>query len=260
MNDMVNEFELDLQIPGEVPGRRRRLPPEPFVGDARIVVDPDGTSYRYFAYRRWMNSEPMALWVLYNPWMGNAREDDRALERITQLSWRWGFGGVLAVSLYPVQLRSMPETMAWRDAARGTAKWDHFERSVALAGELADRYHCKTRIAAWGRLDHDAREDLDEWLRRFESRAPNLCMGIIETTKDPFQPVARGSAKAQQGDVLEAFTYPLPEAPETRQIRLEKRAQRIRRMMPGYQKPKPKQYPKKKRPKPTSDSPPAAPA
>ena len=266
MNDMINELdlELDLEIPAEIAGRRRRKsPPGPIVGDARIVIDADGVAYRYFAVRRWMNSEPMILWVLYNPWMGDGREDDRALLRISELSWRWGFGGVLAVSLYPVQMRSVPEAMAWRETARGTPAWDHFERAAALAGELADRHRCVTRVAAWGRLDHDARDDLDEWLRRFESRAPRLCLGIMLTTGDPLQPVGRGAAKAEQGDVLQAFTYPLPQATEDRQARLKRRAARIRRLLPKSRA-KPKKAKKRKkigiRVKPPSDSTPAAPA
>jgi hypothetical protein len=211
-----------------------RQPPEPIVGDAVCMTEASGESFRYALYRRWMRTEPMILWVVFNPMEGDATINDPAIKRMVTLSWRWGYGGLLVVSLYPLQARSVDTVVEWRRNNRNTEQWSHFEESARRAAVLADEFRCATRVAAWGRLDPDGRDDLDEWLEHFESKPPAWCLGV-NMLGDPLQPAGRGTAALATSPlndpILAPFEYPvgIAHGPEERQKRIERRAKRIRR-------------------------------
>lgn len=188
---------------------RYDVPPGPIIGHHRGDVDSHGVPLRFWVHRRWMNSQPTILWVLCHPGFGYAENLDTVLKRIGQLSWRWGYGGVLAVSLYPAVVRNCDEAFAWRDRARGT-DWHFFEEGARVAGQQARLFKCHTRVAAWGRLDDRAAEDLDRWLVLFEGKAPNWCLGVEDSYfGDPLHPCPRGARRIEPDAILVPFEYPV---------------------------------------------------
>lgn len=193
-----------------------RGPVPPIISSARVVrsgqIGMDGSpmTYRYHFWRRWMRSQPMVLWVLHNPGTGDDRQTDAVLERLTLWSWRLGFGGFVAAAIYPVQ-GSMDEARRWALALRESSNGDaasHFDEAARAVGELANATHCLTRVAAWGKLDDNARDDLERFLELLNGKAPARCLGVSENG-DPLHPSARGSSRPDPNTRLQAFTYPV---------------------------------------------------
>lgn len=190
--------------------RVRKAPPEPIARRDVYHAGSCGEPLRYLAERRWMNSEPMVLWVLYCAGLGSVMGDDSIMRKVIAQSWRLGFGGALVASLYPACATSVDDARAWRDAARETDNWDHVTKAAIAAGERADQLKCRVRVAAWGMLDAAARTDLDEWLLAFDGKAPAWCLGISGKDGDPLQPSVRGAVRPAKDAPLVPFAYPVP--------------------------------------------------
>lgn len=153
----------------------------------------------------------MILWVVYSAGDGDARIDDSVTRQAIEWSWRWGYGGVMIASLYPICARSIDEANLWRDRVRDTPDWDHFTRAAIEQGMQAEKLKCRVRVAAWGMLDAEAREDLDAWLLAFEGKAPAWCLGTVGKG-DPIHPSIRGSVRPPPDSLLIPFVYPVPMA------------------------------------------------
>lgn len=182
------------------------------VETSRTAIGEDGQHYRYYLHRRWGGKGNTVLWVILNPVAPRHGVHDSIIDRLTMWSARWGHNGLVAVSLYPCCVRSVGDAMAWRDAAIDTPIWDHVAEGARIAGWKADKEKCVRRVAAWGRLDPRAREDLYNWLKIFDSKAPNECLGVCDGTGDPLHPGARGPARPMPDALAQPFAYPLPEA------------------------------------------------
>lgn len=189
------------------PGRRLSMPPKPVLRHSDLR---ENGRFRYTLTRLWARSQPMLFWVVSHPAASDPANDDAAVKRIMHYSWEFGFGGIVVASLYPVCVASVNDARAWRETTRDTAD-THFAAAAATAGKLADRLRCKSRVAAWGRLDQAGHQDLDAWLGHFGSKAPVLCLGV-SGNGDPLNPSARGSSRVDDRAGLMPFVYPLPVA------------------------------------------------
>lgn len=117
-------------------------------GDA--ILSPDRT-YRYLLTRDWnqggtgkgsMNS---VLWIMLNPSVGDAADDDRTLRRCQQFSRSWGYDGLAVVNLFalrssdPSRLRSHPDPVG-------------HDNDMVIASLMAPACEAvKLVVAAWGR-------------------------------------------------------------------------------------------------------------
>jgi len=220
----VKQTEALFELAGE-PARRRSGPVPPVVTRGQWVAgEPEK---RYFVQQKW-SGEPTICWVLHNPGCrGNNQkmnvDTDSLMAKIASWSYRWGFGGMLLVALYPVCATSVDDAIAWRKRNRLTDEWEHFEQAAIVAGAMANRLKCAVRVAAWGRLDAEAHEDLDLWLELFNGKAPAWCLGTSKWG-DPLLPNVRGPLRPLPDTVLQPFVYPVPVA---RDLPNEKKATEI---------------------------------
>jgi hypothetical protein len=69
--------------------------------------------YRWVAVRAW-GSGPTIIWILLNPSTADGKVDDPTMRRMIRFSYRWGFGSLVVMNVYPI-ISSKPSIMnAWR--------------------------------------------------------------------------------------------------------------------------------------------------
>lgn len=160
----MTDQQLTLAIPVP-PGGARRRPPEPIIR-AAVVED----NYRWTATRAW-GAGPRILWCGNNPSDANAKRDDPSIWRMMGFSYRWGFGSMVVINVYPFVAASMTALRTWcRDWRRDVQSdlpweidksalnaWRH-NQDVARA-QIREATVC---VAAWGNLPDG--EDLSEFL------------------------------------------------------------------------------------------------
>ncbi|KQS33991.1 DUF1643 domain-containing protein [Dyadobacter sp. Leaf189] len=57
--------------------------------------------YRYKLWRIWDKRKPLILWIMHNPSKADSVSDDPTINRVTDFSKRWGFGGFYVGNLFP---------------------------------------------------------------------------------------------------------------------------------------------------------------
>jgi Protein of unknown function (DUF1643) len=209
---MIQPISLPLDPPVQL-HRRKKSPIPPIVGDECLTED---GRFRYWLVRRWGARRPL-MWVCYSPLAGT--RDTARTQRMMAWSSRWGFGGLLLVSLYPLRVAKQDDVLPWRNQFRLEANysepgedWDHFMWGVRAARKKAQELRIKDGVAAWGRLDEIGRVDLDTWCEEFSinrgPRAPRWCLGV-STNGDPLHPATHGANRVGEDAELVRFTYPL---------------------------------------------------
>jgi hypothetical protein len=160
--------QLDLiELPAAT---KLRMPSEPILREAEI----DGC-YRWLLKRAW-GAGPCILWCGLNPSTADGKRDDPTMLREIGFSYRWGFGSLVKVNVYPF-ISSSPAAMrlwckAWRGEkpdhlANGCPPWEA-DRSALNAWlhnmdiVRAQLKLASVRVAAWG--NGADREDLGEFL------------------------------------------------------------------------------------------------
>lgn len=156
--------QLDL-IPA-LPQGKLRFPPEPILREAEIEGD-----YRWTLRRAW-GAGPCILWCGLNPSSADGRRDDPTMLREIGFSYRWGFGSLVKVNVYPF-ISSTPDKMQdWRKTwdwktyeANGmmpwgmdNGSWSAFHHNLGVIGELVQED--TVCVAAWGNGLDEA--DLDQ--------------------------------------------------------------------------------------------------
>lgn len=197
--------QLDLLPATKQP--TRRMPVEPIVRAADI----DG-EYRWSATRAW-GAGPRILWVLLNPSVADGKRDDPTMLRMIGFSYRWGFGSMVVVNLYP-RITSNPFNLkAWIrvvDADNDiTQVWPYQRTPLAalhhnlqiVRGQIAE---ATTYVAAWGNsVDHHRVEDVLDGMTLSVDTSEHDGFGIVRVPVDwyclgknddgsPRHPLARG--------------------------------------------------------------------
>ena len=72
----------------------------------------DCGTYRYELRRWWGTGAPVA-WLMLNPSTADAKQDDPTLRRIIGFSYRWGYGGLIVVNLYPFRASKPADLWHW---------------------------------------------------------------------------------------------------------------------------------------------------
>lgn len=121
-----------------------RMPAEPIIREA-VIED----NYRWLLKRAW-GAGPCILWCGLNPSTADGQRDDPTMLREIGFSYRWGFGSLVKVNIYPFISASPAAMRAWR------ASWrpDEWTRSGGL-WELD-----KSAFNAWLRNMDVVREQL----------------------------------------------------------------------------------------------------
>lgn len=229
--------QLDLLIPATV--QRLRMPQEPIIRDADISeVAPGWTVsreirrwiYRWTARRAW-GSGPCILWNLLNPSKADASIDDPTMLRMMGFSYRWGFGSMIVVNIYPFISSKPTEMMAWRKTWNEAEARDSgyvFEYQPTSFNAWLHNMHkvrkamgeAKTHVAAWGNGAEAA--DLESFLLQVGipvgpdedtgdpafTLAPDWkCLGTTGSGA-PIHPLARGKHRVPDDATLQSWHAP----------------------------------------------------
>lgn len=114
-------------------------------GSGSAIFSDDGR-HRYLLERKLEKTigEPVAsstiLWVMLNPSLAGADEDDPTIRKVKGFSSRWGFRRILVVNLYSI-ITPYPDELAQLEDRNGPENDAVIER----AGADADRI-----VVAWG--------------------------------------------------------------------------------------------------------------
>lgn len=122
----------------------RRVPPEPIVRAAEMEGN-----YRWTLRRAW-GSGPCILWCGLNPSTADGKRDDPTMWREMCFSYRWGFGSLVKVNLYPFISANQDALRKWRASFDGEDRGANdawLANMDAVRQEIAgsDRH-----MAAWG--------------------------------------------------------------------------------------------------------------
>jgi uncharacterized protein DUF1643 len=153
---MTDQASLVFDLPTQ--GNRR--PVEPIVRAAQLERVGD-VAYRWTAERAW-GAGPMIVWCCLNPSYADGKKDDPTMWRMIGFSYRWGFGSMVVVNVYPFVASKTTELTRWRRTWRpkqhaidGFPPWPISQspfaawlRNQDVVRDLLDRAH--TRVAAWG--------------------------------------------------------------------------------------------------------------
>lgn len=158
---MASQLSL---IPDDTPQGPSKRPAEPIIRTAVIEGE-----YRFLLKRAW-GSGPCILWCGTNPSTADASRDDPTMWREIEFSYRWGFGSLVKINVYPFRTPSMSALMGWRNryigkpdnwsvgASNAFAAWRRNLLTAREAMNMATKY-----VAAWGNgVDAD---DLEHFLR-----------------------------------------------------------------------------------------------
>lgn len=179
--------QLSFLDDGSKPSGR---PAEPILRSA-LIED----NYRLWLRRAWGSGPPIA-WIGLNPSTADGQRDDPTMLREIGFSYRWGFGSLTKVNLYPF-ISANPDAMhRWRASWQTAEELDHSAREAFIRGAhvAADEIaKCDMVMAAWGNGADD--DDLAQWLDFIEGslgRAVEFhCLGTTSSGA-PKHPLARG--------------------------------------------------------------------
>jgi hypothetical protein len=172
-----------LSLPIDADPGPLRMPPEPIVRQAVVVAD-----YRLTMVRAWGAGPRLAI-AGKNPSTADGKRDDPATIRNMGFAYRWGFGSLVQVNVYPLITPSPAELGRWLAT-----------RPSDFAGRQIDNLHAAgaavksatMRLAIWGA--GVARADLDLFLSeidRMAGKAPWMCLDVNDDGS-PLHTLARG--------------------------------------------------------------------
>lgn len=156
---------------------RRRMPVEPIARAAEV----EGP-YRWTLTRKW-GPGPLILICGLNPSTANGDRDDPTMLREIGFAYRWGFGALIKVSVYPFVASNPADMWAWRAGLKKPA-WDFvgaplLENVWAIRRAIFDN-DIATFWAAWGACadaypDGDLTEFLARATRPVDSEVEGMC-------------------------------------------------------------------------------------
>lgn len=178
-----------------------KFPPGPIIRDALV----EG-KMRWLLRRAW-GPGPAILWCGLNPSVADARRDDPTMLRIIGFSYRWGFGSLVMVNLYPFISSSPAVLRGWIERARGVG--DVIRKNQLMVREQVRRID--VRVAAWGAgVAPEAEFDFMRAMSWDASEADPVwkCLGL-NGGGSPVHPLARG--KHRVPDDAKLIDFPFPE-------------------------------------------------
>lgn len=158
--------------------------------DKLATLSADGR-YRYTLTRIWRVDYPLLVVCMLNPSTADAYVDDPTIQRLTQIGWDWGFGGLLVVNLYAFRSSSPAAMLATPDPV-GPANEAAISESLHYAGMTSG-----VALVAWGNNAHPNR--VEAFTRWAGARLVRLvCLGTTQSGA-PKHPMARGHHRIPDG-------------------------------------------------------------
>lgn len=169
--------QLDLI---SAPAAFQKMPSEPILRSAEISGD-----MRWTLRRAW-GAGPSILWCGLNPSKANGTRDDPTMLREIGFSYRWGFGSLVKVNIYPYITSDPAALHRWLRGNHGF--WHENAQKVLAEIDRAD-----TLVAAWGNgVDPDQVDDFMVSLFWDRKKMPQWkCLGTNQNGS-PVHTLARG--------------------------------------------------------------------
>lgn len=190
--------QLDLI---SMPVAVQKMPSEPILRSAEISGD------MRFTLRRAWGPGPTILWCGLNPSNADGQRDDPTMLREIGFSYRWGYGSLTKVNIYPY-ITSQPKILKkWLKHGDGSMNW--MENTTRVLKEI-DR--ADTIVAAWGAgVERDTVDDFMIsmfWDRKDEPKWK--CLGM-NADGSPIHTLARGVHRVKDDAKLIDWRYDMPE-------------------------------------------------
>ncbi len=152
-------------------------------------------NFRWTLTREWDSSLPKACYIGHNP-----SKADAAIEDPTTMAWAWfarvnGYGGYVAVNIYPFRSSDPKECRRWADFENNGPDWyarDVMMENIELVATVAKQSGIV--VASWGAIARDEGM-VDKIIEEIQSGdAPYPAIYCLGLTKDgaPKHPMARG--------------------------------------------------------------------
>lgn len=118
---------------------------------------------RYRLWRIWDEKRPLLLFILLNPSLGNATDNDPTIRRLIYFSRTFGYGGVYVGNLYSC-ISPNPNDLKATDKMAEQENINHIKGMMHM---------CQDVVYAWGNQG-----DYPKWLNALEDRP--LCFGFTK--------------------------------------------------------------------------------
>jgi hypothetical protein len=154
----------------------------------------DGTLRRTLI-REWDNQKPKVCFIGHNPSTADHEIDDPTVRRWMHFAREWGYGGFVAVNLYPIRATDPGAARRWADWESNGPDWyarDDLDRNVVTIS-------CEAKaaglvVACWGAIAQD-----DAWIDHIleaitsgEEPWPSVHVFGLTAGGAPIHPMARG--------------------------------------------------------------------
>ena len=145
--------------------------------------------------REW-DDRPRVCFIGHNPSTADHRVDDPTVRRWIDFAHRWGFGGFVAVNLYPIRTADAAKARRWADWQNNGPDW--YVRD-ALQNNLHDVIVPAAKsaglvVACWGAIatDEDWIEHVLEAIMDGVEPWPDIHVLGVTQAGHPIHPMARG--------------------------------------------------------------------
>lgn len=173
----------------ELPATAKPLP----TGIKRSALVSDCGQYRWTLTRTW-RAGPHVCFIGVNPSTADHRTDDPTVRRWTHFASAWGYGGFVAVNLYPFRSPNVAACRKWADWENNGPDWyarDRIIDNLDIVAEEAQR--AALVVACWGAT---AWNDMwiDHAVERIQGTEPFPAIHCFGKTAGgaPIHPMARG--------------------------------------------------------------------
>ena len=130
--------------------------------------------YRYLLRRDLGDSGRRAIFIMLNPSIADAKQDDPTIRRCIGFAKGWDCGQLIVLNLFAIRATD-PTVMMTANDPEGPDNWQHFERIFGSAGTIDPLSGERDIVvAAWGAHGSHRHQDvtvmgwLDRWLINVE--------------------------------------------------------------------------------------------
>ena len=174
----------------EMPATAKPLPSE----IVREAVLSNSGQYRFTLTRAWRGG-PHVCFIGVNPSTADHRSDDPTVRRWIRFASAWGYGGFVAVNLYPFRSPNIAACRRWADFLNNGPDWharDTILQNVDFVTHQAKQ--AALVVACWGAAawDDEFVEYVIEQIQTGEEPWPDIHCLAKTGSGDPIHPMARG--------------------------------------------------------------------
>jgi len=154
-----------------------------------------GDELRWTLTREWNARLPRVCFIGHNPSTASHEIDDPTSQRWSHFARAWGYGGYVAVNLYPIRATDVREARRWIDWESRGPDWYSRDDIVQNMGVVArEAKSASLVVACWGAIAEDEIhvETVIEDIMDGEAPWPSIYVFGLTKAGAPIHPMARG--------------------------------------------------------------------